>query len=78
MNEIKSQSGVPIPAIKKGGRKRKYPLYTMEVDEHFYVSEGEFQSVRSAIHKHRRGDGYHKEYVTRKLEDGTYGIWRVK
>lgn len=77
-------SNVPLPnanlpsgASHSGGRAPKYPLADMSVGDSFIVSEAETQSVRACIQTFR-AKSPKREFVTKRIGDGTTRIWRAK
>ena len=74
--EITIDKGVSLP---RGGRKNKYPLRTMEVDDSFFVVGRTPSKMGSCIDYARFKTGF--KYATRTVtEDGVKGVrvWRVK
>ena len=74
--EITIDKGVSLP---RGGRKNKYPLRTMEVDDSFFVVGKSPGSMGSCITYARLSTGF--AYKCRNVtENGVNGVrvWRVE
>lgn len=80
---IKVERGIPIPPTTSGqhafkAHKRgakKYPVYTMEVGDSFFVSWAEYRGANSCVYKHVIATG--KKFVHR-IVDGGIRYWRIK
>lgn len=68
---IEIETNVPIPG-SRAGRPRRWPIYTMDVDESFLFPIEMHSSVRGAIRRSKP-----KKFVIRKIDDGHYRCWRV-
>lgn len=72
---IEIEKGIPIPEHRGPGRERKYPWLEMDVGDSFVSDEGRGSARRSAS---LAGKRYGKRFVTRKLSDVRYRVWRVE
>lgn len=83
---FKIEKGIPIPAIERVERKRKYPLDTMAIGESFFVPGTKASSMHACItrfHKATKGkkDQGSKKFCVRTVtEDGVAGarVWRTE
>lgn len=64
---------VAIPEPANGGKRRIYPWHEMEVEDWFDAPLTKRASIVSSFGRMKP-----KEFVTRKLDDGTVRVWRVK
>lgn len=86
MNETISVASerVPVPYWSDGqGRPRIYPIYTMQVGEHFDVPAKRQRAVRSTIsHAYRRGKlPKNAKFITRTAMEAGQLVcrcWRVR
>jgi hypothetical protein len=74
---FKIDQKVPLPQKKAGGggAKRKYPWCEMNVNDSFFVPEGNFTSLRCSASA--AGKTYKRKFIARQIANGVR-IWRVK
>lgn len=71
MIKIKSNVKLP-PRNTNGGRKEKYPYSKMKIGDMFIYPK-KSSSLHSANARHKP-----KKFVSRTLENGNIGCWRIK
>jgi hypothetical protein len=71
---------MPIPELVQDSiRIPKYPFYKMELgDCVIFETEDKAQVARSSACNYANKIGKTVKFVKRQLDDGRYGIWRVK
>jgi hypothetical protein len=74
MAQIVAESGIPIPASKRGRRPggSMYPLETMGVGDSFETPKY-IQGSTNVIQK-RTG----RRFMSRRMENGNIRVWRIK
>jgi len=71
------EKGVPLPALRRAGRKSKYPFAEMEPGDSFFVKDVKASSLHTSALCFAKRHQPAWKFVTRKVEGGTH-IWRVK
>lgn len=66
------EKGVPPPEQIS---KAKYPFPEMEVGDSFVAPQSDIDKVRFAAGQMARRKGM--KFATRRMDDGTYRIWRL-
>jgi hypothetical protein len=57
-------------------RRRKWPIYNMDVGQSFRVTEREVNSLRACVQYAQTA--YQLRFTTRREADGHYRCWRVE
>lgn len=65
--------GVPMP---EGRSDSKWQFHRLEVGDCVVVEAAKARTARNCAYAHAEAFG--KKFKTRKLQDGTVGIWRVE
>jgi hypothetical protein len=74
---FKIEKNVPIPALRRDGRSKKYPTSDLQVGDSFLIPNGEIPNSGSA-----GGTSYYQRalgmrFARRKVAEGLR-IWRIK
>ena len=68
---VSINKGVPIPDTYE-----RYPFDQLEVGDSFEITSKKRASVQSRVSVlHRQGK---RQYIVRKIDEDTYGVWRVE
>lgn len=73
MTQIKIDKGVPVPASRWSGSKRKYPFPDMEVGDSFFT-ESKQETVGSSVASYAR---FNNKKFTARSENGGTRVWRI-
>jgi len=68
---IKVNKGVPIP-----DHYERYPFDQLDIGDNFEFSAKKKMSVQSRVSRLNKAGV--RQYITRKINDEVYGVWRVE
>lgn len=77
MIEIRKDIPVPDRYSGKGQASNKYPISELEVGDSFEAPVESERSVRSMVARLNLISEDGKQYVCRKLNKNTVGVWRI-